>query len=443
MSDGWIARPEEAMGTPIWKAPVPVGPGSPIGVRTGEVAVLMEMGRVVGVLPAGGHVLDPAAHPFLAMTGGAMDAMFVAIEDCGWIRCGGPAGRVADPETGVTVSLSMRGTYAVDLGDPVRIVQDLAGTAGDPGAAVVQWLGGLIARAVSRVVARQVVQGGVPIVRLAEPEMAAAIAEETARTVIGEADGLVEGLRFSQLAIEPIGESLDEWRQARAQRTGGAAAGLPPGARTLAPGDRAEVLWSDGRVHAATIGAVDGDRYQVIWEGGSGTAWVPATHVRYAAEGHGSGAGHGAGWELRSQVMVRARDGRERPATIMLSAGGRYLVSYDDVRGREWVPADRVLRAREASVAGAVGGLAGGLAASLLFGDGAGRAVDSALDFTVPPSDDRGPFREFQRVWAQAEDYRWYGAKIKRKIGNATYLVEWEDEGMPDTHLDPRYLRGS
>lgn len=193
------------MSTPVWRAPEPVGVGAQLGVREGEVVVLVDTGRAVGALGTGAHVLDPASQPFLHASPGPLEAVFVAVKDCGWIKVGGPAGMVRDADTGENVRLTFRGTYAVDLGDPIRVVSELALLGGDPGEAVEKWIGSLITRVATTGISEALVVNGVPAARLAEPDVAKWLAEGVARKVVEASAGLIEGLRFSEFAVAPLG----------------------------------------------------------------------------------------------------------------------------------------------------------------------------------------------------------------------------------------------
>jgi hypothetical protein len=144
---------------------------------------------------------------------------------------------------------------------------------------------------------------------------------------------------------------------------------------------------------------------------------------------------------LHARVSVRGPDGRERPATVVLVAGAKYVVSYDDRREREWIGPDRMIGPRETTASASAGLFVADLAASLFLPKDAARVAAAHLDFTVPPTERAGPFSMFDAVWAQAEDRRWYRAKIDKKTGTNSFLVHWEGEGFTPSYLDARYLR--
>jgi len=48
----------------------------------------------------------------------------------------------------------------------------------------------------------------------------------------------------------------------------------------LVPGARVLATWSDGRTFPATVRSFNGSMYEVVWVGGQGSAWVPASAVR-------------------------------------------------------------------------------------------------------------------------------------------------------------------
>ncbi len=50
----------------------------------------------------------------------------------------------------------------------------------------------------------------------------------------------------------------------------------------LGPGSRVIATWQDGRSAPATIRSFNGTQYEIMWDGGTSTVWVPANAVRPA-----------------------------------------------------------------------------------------------------------------------------------------------------------------
>ncbi len=134
-----IARSDAAKQFIVYKHPDQTIPMyAQLTVDSDECAVFFKDGRVVGILGPGRHTLQTSNIPFLSnlvdrLTGGNLwisEVFFVKTAPQRDLTFGGPVNRLRDPETGLTVSPRVYGTFVVQVVDPATFIVQYVGQAG-------------------------------------------------------------------------------------------------------------------------------------------------------------------------------------------------------------------------------------------------------------------------------------------------------------------------
>jgi membrane protease subunit (stomatin/prohibitin family) len=133
----FIAAPDSAKNQLVWKWPQSsIRALSSVIVDADQVALFVSSGQVVGALGPGRHKLDAKEWPFLgaivdaATNGNAFRAelFFASTKQFPNEKFGGKVDNVVDPRTGLVVSMTMFGEYALQVKDPAKLVLNLIGT---------------------------------------------------------------------------------------------------------------------------------------------------------------------------------------------------------------------------------------------------------------------------------------------------------------------------
>lgn len=132
----FIARPDEAKGSIIWKHPEKnVRTMTQLTVEADEVALFFKDGKIEGRLGPGRHSLDTNNVPFVSRllekaTGGDLfiaEIFFVSTREFQGMKFGGPIGDVRDPETGLGIGTMVYGDFSIKVTDPEKLVLGLTG----------------------------------------------------------------------------------------------------------------------------------------------------------------------------------------------------------------------------------------------------------------------------------------------------------------------------
>jgi membrane protease subunit (stomatin/prohibitin family) len=133
----FIAAPDTSKGQIVFKWPDHnIRKLARVIVEPDAVAVFMDQGRLMGVLPPGQHVLDASELPFLGMfvdwasnsNAFRSEIFFVGAREFPNNRFGGRLDEVQDPQTGLIVTLRAFGEYALRVIDPAKLILNLVGT---------------------------------------------------------------------------------------------------------------------------------------------------------------------------------------------------------------------------------------------------------------------------------------------------------------------------
>jgi membrane protease subunit (stomatin/prohibitin family) len=133
----FIVRPEDQKNEIVWKWPDEnIRLMSQLTVEQDEACVFFRSGQVVGVVPPGLHTLQSSEIPFIGdlvdkLTGGQFlktELYFVLTREVPSLPFGGAVDSVADPETGLAVTLRVFGDYSLKATDPATLILNLVGT---------------------------------------------------------------------------------------------------------------------------------------------------------------------------------------------------------------------------------------------------------------------------------------------------------------------------
>src|SRR3984893_6284971 len=172
----FIAAPDNSKGQIVFKWPDHnIRKSAGAIVEPDAVAVFMNQGQVMGVLPPGQHTLDADELPFLGMfvdwgTGGnafKAEIYFVGAREYPHCRFGGRLDEVQDPQTGLIVTLRACGEYAMRVLDPVKLIVNLVGTVDvTNNEAITGWVAQQLLKVTRTTVTTQLMSGAWPILGL-------------------------------------------------------------------------------------------------------------------------------------------------------------------------------------------------------------------------------------------------------------------------------------
>ena len=172
----FIAAPDNSKGQIVFKWPDHnIRKFARAIVEPDAVAVFMNQGQVMGVLPPGQHTLDADELPFLGMfedwgTGGnafKAEIYFVGAREFPNFRFGGRLDEVQDPQTGLVVTLRAFGEYALRVVDPTKLILNLVGTVDvTNNEAITGWVAQQLLKVTRTTVTTQLMSGAWPILGL-------------------------------------------------------------------------------------------------------------------------------------------------------------------------------------------------------------------------------------------------------------------------------------
>jgi membrane protease subunit (stomatin/prohibitin family) len=165
----FIAAPDSAKGQIVYKWPDHnIRKYTRAIVEPDAVAVFMDQGRLMGVLPPGRHVLDASELPFLGMFadwGSNSNAFraeiyFVGAREYPNCRFGGRLDEVQDPQTGLVITLRAFGEYALRVVDPAKLILNLVGTVDvRDNAAITSWVAQQLLKVTRTTITMQLTSG--------------------------------------------------------------------------------------------------------------------------------------------------------------------------------------------------------------------------------------------------------------------------------------------
>ena len=182
----FIAAPDSAKGQIVYKWPDHnIRKFARAIVEPDAVAVFMNQGQVMGVLPPGQHTLDADELPFLGMfvdwgSGGnafRAEIYFVGAREYAHCRFGGRLDEVQDPVSGLIVTLRAFGEYALRVTDPTKLILNLVGTVDvTNNEAITGWVAQQLLKVTRTTVTTQLMSGAWPILGLSahSPDIEAA-----------------------------------------------------------------------------------------------------------------------------------------------------------------------------------------------------------------------------------------------------------------------------
>ena len=172
----FIAAPDSSKGQIVYKWPDHnIRKFARAIVAPDQMAVFMNQGQVMGVLPPGQHVLDATELPFLGMFvdwGSNSNAFraeiyFVGAREYPHCRFGGRLDEVQDPQSGLIVTLRVFGEYALRVTDPARLILNLVGTVDvTDNEAITGWVAQQLLKVTRTSVTTQLMSGAWPILGL-------------------------------------------------------------------------------------------------------------------------------------------------------------------------------------------------------------------------------------------------------------------------------------
>ena len=192
----FIAVPDDRKGQILYKHPDNnIRKFTRAIVDADELALFVNKGQVIGVMPPGQHQIDAQELPFLGAiidraTGGnayRAELFFVGTKEYTGQPFGGRIDDVQDPQTGMIVTLRVFGDYALKVVDPGKLVLNLTGTVDvTNNDNITTWIADQILKAMRTEVTRQIVRNGWPILGLS------AYTPEIEQTVITGANTLID-----------------------------------------------------------------------------------------------------------------------------------------------------------------------------------------------------------------------------------------------------------
>src|SRR3954469_15888616 len=176
ISREFIAVPDERKSQIVFKWPdVNIRRFSKAIVDADELALFLNTGQVVGVMPPGRHDIDASELPFLGAVidhftdGNAyrVELYFVGTREYVGNTFGGRIDNVQDPQTGMLVTLRVYGDYSLRVVDPVALLTNLIGTVDVANnEAITLWVADQLLKMMRTDVTRQIVRNGWPILGL-------------------------------------------------------------------------------------------------------------------------------------------------------------------------------------------------------------------------------------------------------------------------------------
>src|SRR3954471_9449739 len=191
ISQQFIAVPDAKKNQIVFKWPdVSIRRMSKAIVNADEIALFVNTGQVIGVMPPGRHDIDANELPFL---GSIIDHFtddkayraelyFVGTREYVGNTFGGRIDNVQDPQTGMLVTLRVFGEYLLRVMDPVALITNLIGTVDVANnEAITLWVAEQLLKIMRTDVTRQIVRNGWPILGLAAfiPEIEQAVIQAT------------------------------------------------------------------------------------------------------------------------------------------------------------------------------------------------------------------------------------------------------------------------
>jgi membrane protease subunit (stomatin/prohibitin family) len=189
ISQQFIAVPDDKKNQIVFKWPdVSIRRFSKAIVNADEIALFVNTGQVIGVMPPGRHDVDAQELPFL---GSIIDHFtddrayraelyFVATREFVGNTFGGRIDNVQDPQTGMLVTLRVFGDYSLRVMDPVAMITNLTGTVDVANnEAITLWVADQLLKVMRTDVTRQIVRNGWPVLGLSAfiPEIEQAVVQ--------------------------------------------------------------------------------------------------------------------------------------------------------------------------------------------------------------------------------------------------------------------------
>src|SRR6516164_3000988 len=172
----FIAAPDSSKGQIVYKWPDHnIRKFARAIVEPDAVAVFMNQGQVMGVLPPGQHTLDADELPFLGMfvdwgSGGnafKAEIYFVGAREYAHCRFGGRLDEVQDPVSVLIVTLRAFGEYALRVTDPTKLILNLVGTVDvTNNEAITGWVAQQLLKVTRTAITTQLMSGAWPILGL-------------------------------------------------------------------------------------------------------------------------------------------------------------------------------------------------------------------------------------------------------------------------------------
>lgn len=187
----FIAAPDSSKGQIVFKWPDHnIRKFSRAIVEPDAVAVFMNQGQVMGVLPPGQHTLDADELPFLGLLvdwGSNSNAFkaeifFVGAREFPHCRFGGRLDEVQDPQTGLIVTLRAFGEYALRVVEPTKLILNLVGTVDvTNNEAITGWVAQQLLKVTRTTITTQLMSGSWPILGLSmhSPDIEVAVMPAT------------------------------------------------------------------------------------------------------------------------------------------------------------------------------------------------------------------------------------------------------------------------
>lgn len=221
----FIAAPDSSKGQIVYKWPDHnIRKFARAIVAPDQVAVFMNQGQVMGVLPPGQHVLDASELPFLGMfidwgtnsNAFRAEIYFVGAREYPHCRFGGRLDEVQDPQSGLIVTLRVFGEYALRVLDPARLILNLVGTVDvTNNEAITGWVAQQLLKVTRTTVTTQLMSGAWPILGLSvhSPDIEASVLESSHQHLV---DYGITIARFGNLDV-----NLEDEDNARLKKLAG------------------------------------------------------------------------------------------------------------------------------------------------------------------------------------------------------------------------------
>jgi hypothetical protein len=186
------------------------------------------------------------------------------------LQFGMALGALLDPETGIEVTPRIRCEARLRVTDPAAFSARAAALGGD--AALMAWVQNSIGSGMTDGI-RRALEASKSLKKLNVGMLVPA----TVDAVNAELRASGASVQVGSLNVEYSPEDVARLKSASAAKATQAAAGV---ATVVSAGTRVIATWTDGGSYPGTIRGSSATHYEVVWDGGTASGWVPHGMVK-------------------------------------------------------------------------------------------------------------------------------------------------------------------